>query len=90
MEKKGKIDKTIERWEKIRAKGKWRYCLIYGSFLWGGLMGPLATLFEFIFDNNFSLKWLFIRFGYWLLIGFFIGRWQWKSKEELYQKYKDL
>jgi hypothetical protein len=89
MEKKGKIDKTIERWEKIRAKGKWRYCLVYGSLFWGGFMGVFLSLFDLL-QKEFDIKRSVLRLGIFLLFGFFYGMWQWKTKEKYHQQYKDL
>ena len=35
----------LEKWEKLRAKGKWNYILIYGVLGWGVGTGILVSLF---------------------------------------------
>ena len=81
MEEKYKFEKRIEKWAKIRTKNKWRYCFIYGSLLWGGLMGVSLSLFELL-QKEFDLKKSFLRLGIFLVIGFLYGMWQWKSNEK--------
>jgi hypothetical protein len=89
MEEKGKFEKSIERWEKIRAKGKWRYCFIYGSLFWGGFMVVFLSLFDLL-QKEFNMKNSVIRLGIFLVFGFFYGMWQWKSNEARHQQYKNL
>jgi hypothetical protein len=89
MEEKGKIEKHFEKWEKIRAKGKWRYYLLYGSLLWGGIIGILSTAFELIY-SEFNLKYATFRIIVFMIGGIFYGMMQWKNQESTYQQYKDL
>ncbi len=89
MEEKGRFEKQIDRWAKIRAKGKWRYCIIYGSLLWGGLIGILSTAFELIY-SEFILKYAIFKIIIFMVFGIFFGMSQWKSQESNYHKYKDL
>lgn len=89
MEEKGKFQKHIDKWAIIRAKGKWRYCIIYGSLLWGGLTGILSTAFELVYAE-FNLKYAILRIIVLMVFGIFFGMSQWKSQESNYQQYKDL
>jgi hypothetical protein len=38
------ITKKLEKWEKLRAKGKWNYILLYGVLGWGVSTGILFSL----------------------------------------------
>lgn len=89
MEVKGKFENHIEKWEKIRAKGKWRYYFIYGSLFWGGFMGISLALFDLLL-REFDIKKSVLRLGIFLIFGIFYGMWQWKTREKYYQLYKDL
>ena len=89
MKEKGRFEKQIDKWEKIRAKGKWRYCIIYGCLLWGGLTGILSIFFELVY-SEFSLKYAFFKLIVFMAFGIFFGLTQWKTQESHYQQYKDL
>jgi len=89
VEEKGKIEKQFEKWEKIRSRSKWRYYFIYGSLLWGGIVSILLTIWD-IARSEFDLKYAVLRFILFLVFGLFFGKMQWKSREEFYQRYKDL
>ena len=38
------MSNKLEKWEKLRAKGKWNYILIYGVLGWGVSTGVLFSL----------------------------------------------
>jgi hypothetical protein len=89
VEEKGKFELQIEKWEKTRKLAKWKYSLIYGSLLWGGSIGIILTVFDII-RADIEISYIIFRFFFFLGVGFLVGKMQWKSREEFYQRYKDL
>lgn len=89
MEEKEKFKLLIERWGKTRKMNKWKYYFIYGSLLWGGLTFVILTIWDIV-RSEFEFKYVVLRFFLFLVIGLLFGKLQWKSKENFYQKYKDL
>jgi len=89
MEEKIRFDKQIAKWEKIRAKGKWRYYFINGSLYWGVFMSVFLTLFDLL-QKEFDIKKSVLRFGMLLIFGFFYGMWQWQTKEKYYKQNKNF
>lgn len=69
--------KRLNKWEKIRNKGKMRYILLYGVLFWGGLTGIIMSFF-------FSPLALLV----FLIGGIFFGIWTWNKSESLYLKSK--
>lgn len=89
MEEKGRFQKQIDKWAKIRTKGKWRYCIIYGCLLWGGLTGVISAIFDIVF-SEFDIKHSIFQVIGFMIFGIFFGMSQWKIQEANYQRYKDL
>ena len=46
----------LEKWEKMRAKGKWNYILIYGVLGWGVGTGILFSLFFPLVTEAMGIK----------------------------------
>ena len=78
--------KKIDKWNDIRAKGKWNYILIYGVL---GLGVSTGILFSFVFplvmsSNGMKLSF-FTVFAY-SIIGFPIGGMAWGYSMWIYME----
>jgi hypothetical protein len=80
----------LEKWEKLRAKGKWNFILIYGVLLWGvstavlfSFILPLATGDKGSFLHVFALSIVLFPVG-----GIAWGYFMWIFSEKAYEKAK--
>ena len=83
----------LEKWQKLRAKGKWNYILIYGVLGWGvgtgilfSLVFPLvinAMFFKVPFLPVFALSIVVFPLG-----GVAWGYWMWIYCEKVYWEAK--
>ncbi len=84
------------KWERTRAKGKWRFVLLRGIIGFGvvmivitGLMDHLLAYFHITSDISLKYFWqdlLTIRAPFLLLGGVVIGLIAWRRKESEYQE----
>ena len=74
-------------WVRTRAKGLWRFVLLYWVLLWGGFMIIGTSIFEY-FTSSYGLRleWLGIRALTWLITGFVTGVAIWFYAEHKYKK----
>jgi uncharacterized membrane protein len=84
------MSNKLEKWEKLRAKGKWNYILIYGVLLWGAstailfsLIFPLAMGGKVTFLPVFALSIVLFPLG-----GIAWGYFMWTFIEKAYEKLK--
>lgn len=85
--------KAIERWKKIKSKGKARYIIVGSVIGWGIPVGLIATFLNVAFDAGFSLKYiaslsfvydLLITLAVFMLAGIPFGFSMWKYMERTY------
>jgi hypothetical protein len=82
--------KQRSKWEKIRAKGKWRFVMLYGVLCFGMLSFVLGGLFGyFFFQSGFDLKRLLPEVMGFLVMGFFWGWMMWRINENKYRESGD-
>jgi hypothetical protein len=75
-----------KRWEE-RRKHKFRYAVIHGSLVWGGVMFILITGDEMYESKVFILPEIIFRLCIYLIGGFLVGLISFKNAEMKYQKY---
>ena len=46
--------KSFNWWQTTRERGKWRYVVLYGVILWGGLTALLFTMLPVLLGNSFD------------------------------------
>lgn len=73
-------------WEQTRAKGMWRFVLLYGVLLWGGLMILIRLAFDFFFSGPRLLVNLMIHVPILAVTGFIFGLVLWRIGENKYRK----
>ena len=79
--------KQRAKWERIRAKGMWRFVLLYWVLGWGGFMIIIASGYSYFFRHRgFSVDDLIITIPTYLVGGFIIGLVLWLIGEYQYQK----
>jgi uncharacterized membrane protein YedE/YeeE len=71
------------RWERTRAKGMWRFVLIYGVLIWGGSMCIVTSLLATVINGRDNLT---IRVPVFLVSGLVFGFGCWFVGEYLYRK----
>jgi len=81
--------KQIEKWEKTRKMGPWKYALINGA-LWGIFVASFVSITTYFFDDKTKdipyFIWMYVMyiFGGILLYRFFM----WRYYERKYQSWK--
>ena len=83
--------KQIQKWEKTRQMGPWKYALIYGS-IWGIVLGGFIILFNQISktQNKYDLAGYIITFSIYIITGIILYRFIfWRAKEKVYRAWKD-
>jgi hypothetical protein len=78
--------KQRAKWEQTRAKGMWRFVLLYGVLIWGGSMSIATSLIALILNGRDNLM---IRVPIFLISGFFFGLGCWFYAEFMYRKDPD-
>lgn len=78
----------IEKWERLRAKGKWNYIFVYGVLLWGV---STAMAFSVIFALTMGAKVSFLRvlalsLALFPLGGVVWGYFNWTLSQKAYEK----
>ena len=75
------------KWERTRAKGFWRFVLLYWVLLFGGFMIVVTSIFDY-FSGPYGLRLerLKIRVPIWLITGFVTGVIVWFYAEYKYKK----
>ena len=77
------------RWEKTRAKGKFRFMLVNGSIMWGGFMILfLNAIHLFILHDPAELTYFITSLIVWPLGGLLFGLLTWNKTEASYQYFK--
>ncbi len=84
--------KQIEKWEKTRQLGPWKYALIYGS-IWGFFVAAFVFVANVLSGHNNQYESissiLIMLFIYWIT-GIILYRFIfWRAKERVYQKWID-
>ena len=85
--------KQRARWEKIRAKGKWRFVLVWGVLVIGGLAFLISAMVNF--PGEFTGRPLWFRLADFVLTfvimcpvcGGLWGLWMWAWNEKTYLKH---
>ena len=67
----------LEKWEKLRAKGKWTYILIYGVLAWGVSTGILFSLIWPLAMEAMGSKPPFLPVFAFSIVGFPLGGVAW-------------
>ena len=84
--------KQIEKWEKTRKLGPWKYALIYGS-IWGFSVGGFILLMNYFTHDNKTTRdfpHIVIMFLIYWVTGVIIYRFIfWRAKERVYQNWKN-
>ncbi len=84
--------KQIEKWEKTRQMGPWKYALIFGS-LWGFFVAAfvfLANYFTGDKTNYSSFSSILIMLLIYWVTGIILYRFIfWNAKERVYQKWQN-
>lgn len=86
--------KDREKWERTRSKGKLYFVIVYWVLLWGITTTILVTIFNFAIsflrygpEYNFAILFKFFIFlPFFMVGGYFGGRWIWKRSELEYRK----
>ena len=78
--------KQRAKWELTRAKGMWRFVLLYGVLLWGGFMIIARAIFDFFFSRPRFMDNLSIIVPTFLVAGFIFGLAVWFIGEYMYRK----
>lgn len=73
-------------WERTRAKGMWRFVLLYGVLLWGGLMIVVRSVFDFFVSSPRLLDNLTVHVPIFVVAGFIFGLAMWLIAEHKYRK----
>ena len=79
-------EKQRAKWGQTRAKGVWRFVLLYGVLLWGGLMIVARSVIDFFFSGPRFLDNLGITVTVSLAAGFVFGWAMWLIGEHKYRK----
>jgi hypothetical protein len=81
--------KQAIRWEKIRAKGKWRFMFINGGIIWGGgVILFLNSLHIFILRDPSEGAYFITSLYVWPIAGILICLVSWNRSEDSYQTLK--
>jgi len=76
-------------WEKTRAKGRFRFIVFYGGFVWAsGVIFFLNALHIFVLRDPFEGKYLIISLSVWPVAGMLIYSLAWLRCEASYRKFK--
>ena len=79
--------KQRAKWERIRAKGMWRFVLVYGVLWWGGFMIIATSIYGLFFRRlSYSLDDFSITVPALLVGGFVFGLACWFVGEYKYQR----
>ena len=76
----------IERWKKIRMKGKWNYIFVHGMLLYGLFMAILFSIFFSLAESASFLEFLPLSLVLFLVGGFIVGAIEWYWYENWYKK----
>ena len=83
------MDRRFQKWEKIRAKGKLNYVLLYGAVLWGLSTAALLTLgLPLLIGAKITWSRALINVILFPLAGIGWGRFTWIVNEKAYRKSK--
>ena len=82
------MEKAI-RWEKTRAKGKFRFVIFRGS-VWAGITIFVAKVCHLFPTRELENKYLIISLPVFCVSGFLIYLHEWNRREALYRKFKTL
>ena len=84
--------KQIEKWEKTRQLGPWKYALIYGS-IWGFFVAVFVIIMNYFTHFSKMTKdptGILIMFLIYWVTGIILYRFIfWKAKERVYQSWKN-
>jgi cobalamin synthase len=83
--------KQIEKWEKTRQMGPWKYALIYGT-VWGFFVAAFVFIANYLSgvdeSKNNIISILLMLLVYWVT-GIILYRFIfWRAKERVYQSWK--
>lgn len=73
------------KWERTRSRGMWRFVLLYGVVLWGGLMIVAVSAYSMI-TGTFVSSNLKITVPVFLVAGLVFGLAVWFVGEAMYRK----
>lgn len=81
-------------WSRQRAKGRWKWIMLYGVLGFGVTISILITLLQtLIYQDGFHLKdepsKILIRSIVWIFAGAIYGMIQWNISEKAYQRYTE-
>jgi len=84
--------KQIEKWEKTRKMGPWRYALIYGT-LWGILVPTFVYIMNYFlhFDDKVrDISYIIWNYVFFIFVGILMYRFLvWRNTERKYQAWKN-
>lgn len=75
--------KERARWERTRAKGMWRFVMLYGVLIWGGTTSIVTWIIVTLIIGRDNLS---IRVPFFLVSGFVFGLVCWLVGEYRYRK----
>lgn len=82
------LPKDLQRWERVRKGGKWRFFLLNGMISWGG---PMFIIMTFVFNRNPDRPLTPLLIGLsavlWASGGLLFGVVVWSISERRYQKH---
>ena len=82
------MSKDLQRWEKTRQRGKWKFILFNGVLCWGAPMFFVMTFFvNRRADRPLTPEILAVSAVLWALGGFLFGLTIWTISERRYQKF---
>jgi hypothetical protein len=80
-------EKQLKRWEQFQKKGFWRYLIVYGVLMWGGVAGVFYSAFILITNGKLETRDL-ITVAMFSVGGILYGSLSWDYFQRAYQKAK--
>jgi len=79
-------DKQRAKWEKMRAKGMWRFVLLYGVLWWGTFMIVGTSAYDYFLRHRSLSEELYISVPVYLVGGMVFGLAMWLVGEYQYRR----
>jgi hypothetical protein len=76
----------LPKWEVIRKRGKWRFVVMYGVVIFGGLLFVISVAISSLVGSHFWIRREDIIIS--PLAGLFVGLLAWRRAEKAYWKWK--
>ncbi len=79
--------KHIERWEKIRRSGRWKYIWLRCTLAWGVMAAILWSFSSLASDRRGDWPTLLAVLPCFMFVGYLFGVSLWKANEKRYREY---